>query len=288
MGELKFKLTFFGGMAEQHRVPAHKLGGILRNIESDITNVCRLISTDDPNVDLSEILVGCKLYVVGTPRESSLEIPIATNESQSQWAEKAGRVYVSAIKALPESNGELPHGINRSILEHLVEYTQGRDYDGFHVTIESNGEPESTVTIDSGLSFVASQKLAELKKFPPSVIHSHSITGVMYGLVDQDYDDPLSSVTVEVDTEDGKRWVCRIPKEKIPKDLSEHWDERVTVRGVATFRPRKPEMEVEEIKFLGPEDDLDDAIDRFIRSNQEVWQGEDTTAFLDYVRERDQ
>ena len=288
MGELRFKLTFFGGKAEEHRVPAHKLGSILRNLEHDITNVCHLISSDDPNVDVSEIIIGCKLYVVGTPKASSVEIPIATTESSTDWPQMAGRAYVSAIRELPESDGELPRGMNRSILEHLVEYTRDREYDGFHLTIESNGEPESTVTIDSGLSFVALQKLAALTKFPPSVIHSHSITGVMYGLVDQDYDDPLSSVTVEVDTEDGKRWVCGIPKEKIPKDLSEHWDERVTVSGVATFRPRKPEMEVEEIKFLGPEDDLDDAIDQFIRSNQEVWQGEDTTVFLDYVRERDQ
>jgi len=289
MGELRFTLTFFGGMAKEHRVPAHKLGGILRYLEDDIKNVCHVISSDDPNADLKEILNGCKLYVVGTPKESSLEIPIATIPSETKWPEMAGRTYVSAIRELPQSDGELPRGINRSILEHLVQYiSPEREYDGFHVTLESNGEPELTVTIDSELSFVASQKLAELTKFPPSVIFSHSITGVMYGLVDQDYEDPRSSVIVEVDTEDGKKWMCSIPKETIPKDLSEHWTERVVVRGVANFRPRKPEMDVEDIKFLGPEGDLDEAIDRFIRSNQEVWQGEDTAAFLDYVRERDQ
>lgn len=288
MGELKLTLTFFGGKAEEHRVPAHKLGGILRDLEADIRNVCHLITSDDPNVDLDEILSGCKLYVVGSPKESSLKIPIATSPSETNWPLAAGRTYVSALRELPESNGELPRGINRSILEHLIEYVRDREYDGFHVTIESNGEPESSVTIDSGLSFVASQKLAELKRFPPSVIYSHSVDGIMYGLVDQDYDDPRSSVTVEVDTGDGKKWMCRIPKDKIPKDLSEHWTERVLVHGTATFRPRKPEMDVDYIKFLGPEGDIDEAIDRFIKSNEEVWRGEDTAAFLDYVRERDQ
>jgi hypothetical protein len=287
MGELKFKLTFFGGIAERHRVPAHKLGGILRSLEDDIKNVCHVISSDDPNVDLAEILSGCKLYVVGTPKESSLEIPIATVESQTNWPEIAGRAYVSAIRELPESNGELPRGINRSILEHLVDYAREREYDGFHVTIESNGHPESRATIDSSLAFVATQKLAELTRFAPAKIYGHSVTGVMYSLEDQDYSDPASTITVEVDSGDGKRWVCRIPKEKIPAYLADHWKERVVVRGVATLRKRKPEMDVEDIRFLGPESHIDEVLNRFIRTNQALWQGEDTVAYMNRVRERD-
>lgn len=288
MGELRFKLTFFGGKAEGHRVPAQKLGNVLHDLEHDITNVCHLISSDDPNIDLSEILSGCKLYVVGTPKAGSLEIPIATRKSETAWPEKAGRAYLIALRNLPDSE-ELPKGLNRAILENVINYVpRDREYDGFRVTIDANGEPEYSVTIDSTLVLAATQKLAELTKIPISRIYSHSITGVMYSLMDQNYDDPQSSVTVEVDTGDGKRWLCRIPREKIPDRLSEHWTERVLVHGTATFRPRKPEMEVDNIQFLGPSDDLEDAIERFINSNREVWKGEDTQVFLDYVRERDQ
>jgi hypothetical protein len=287
MGELKFTLTFFGGKADEHRVPAHKLGGILRDLEDDIKNVCHLISSDDPNADLSEILRGCKLYVVGTPKESSLEIPIATPTSETKWPEVAGHTYLSALRELPEANGKLPRGINRSILEHIVDYTRDRDYDGFRVTIQSNGEPESSATIDSGLAFVASQKLAELTPHGPSVIYGHSVTGVMYGLEDQNYDDPRSTVTVEVDSGDGKRWMCHIPKDKIPQDLAEHWKERVVVQGVATFRPRKPEMEVEKMRLLGPQSPVDEMLDRFIRTNRPLWEGQNIAAYMDRVRERD-
>lgn len=287
MGELRFTLTFFGGKAEEHRVPAHKLGSILHLLEDDIKNVCHVVSSGDPNVDVREIMRGCKLYVVGTPKESSLEIPIATPESQTKWPEAAGRAFVSALRELPSANGELPRGINRSILEHILDYTKDREYDGFHVTIESNGEPESSATIDSALAFVASQKLAELAPFGPAVMHGHSVTGVMYGLEDQDYDDPRSSVTVEVDSGDGKKWMCHIPKEMIPPDLGEHWRERVVVSGVATFKPRKPEMDVEQIRLLGPQSPVDEMLDRFIRTNQPLWKGEDTAAYMDRVRERD-
>jgi hypothetical protein len=287
MGELRFTLTFFGGKAEDHRVPAHKLGGILRNLEDDIKNVCRVVSSDDKNVDLAEIISGCKLYVVGTPKESSLEIPIATIQSDTKWPEVAGQTYLSALKELPEANGELPRGINRSILEHIVDYTHDREYDGFHVTIQSNGEPETSATIDSKLGVVASQKLAELAPYGPSVIYGHSVTGVMYGLEDQNYDDPSSSVTVEVDSGDGKRWMCHIPKDKIPKDLGEHWKERVVVQGIATFRPRKPEMQVEDLRLLGPQSPIDEILDRFIRTNRPLWEGENIAAYMDRVRERD-
>jgi hypothetical protein len=287
MGELRFTLTFFGGKAEDHRVPAHKLGSILHFLEDDLKNVCHVVSSEDLNADVVEIMRGCKLYVVGTPKESSLEIPIATEESKTRWPELAGRTYVSALRELPSANGELPTGINRSILEHILLYTQEREYDGFHVTIEANGEPEERATIDSSLAFVASQKLAELTPFGPAKMYGHSVTGVMYGLEDQDYDDPRSSVTVEIDSGDGKKWMCRIPKEIIPSDLAEHWKERVCVQGVATFRKRKPEMDVEKLLLLGPQSPIDEILERFIKTNQPLWENQDTAAYMDRVRERD-
>lgn len=287
MGELSFTLTFFGGKAERHRVPAHKLGSILRNLEDDIKNVCHIVSTEDPNVDLQDIIQGCKLYVVGTPKASSLAIPIASEKSESAWPELAVHAYVDALKELPSSNGELPKGLNRTILEHVLDYSQDSEYDGFHLSITENGQPESKITFDAALGFVASQKLAELSPFGPSTIYGHSVTGVMYGLEDQNYDDPRSSVTVEVDSGDGKRWMCHIPKDMIPDDLGEHWKERVVVHGKATLRKRKPEMDVDKITFLGPESDIDDIVDSFIRTNQKVWQGENLDAFMSYVRERD-
>lgn len=285
MGEVRFTLIFFGGKADDHRVPAHKLGGVLRGLESDLRDVCRVVSSDDPNIDLSEIINGCKLYVVGTPKESSLQIPVATPQSDTKWPEVAASTYLTALRELPESNGTLPRGINRKILEHLVDYTRDSEYTGFRVTLE-NASSES-VTIDANLAIVASRKLAEMSAVGPSVIYGHSVTGVMYGLEDQDYDDPGSTVTVEVDSGDGKKWMCRIPKEIVPADLSEHWKERVVVQGRATFRPRKPEIEVERLQLLGPQSPVDEMLERFIRTNRPLFEGQDVATYLDQVRERD-
>lgn len=292
MGELRFTLKFFGGKADEHRVSANRLADILRSIGSDIQNVCHIIAADDVNTDVSEIARGCKLYVVGTPKESSLEIPIATEQTESKWPVLAGRTYVSALKELPsdDDGDNLPKGINRSILEHVLSYSHDAEYDGLHLTVlgNGNGEPEDTITFDYKLRAVAQRKLADLPTLGgPSMIYGHSVTGVMYGLEDQNYDDPRSSVTVEVDSGDGKKWMCHIPKEIMPLDLGEHWKERVVVQGVATFRPRKPEMAVESIRLLGPLSPVDEILDRFIRTNQRLWRGEDTGAYMNRVRERD-
>ena len=143
-------------------------------------------------------------------------------------------------------------------------------------------------TNDYKLRAVAQRKLAELPTLGgATTIYGHTVTGIMYGLEDQNYSDPLASITVEVDPGAGKRWMCRIPKEKIPDDLADHWKERVMVHGIATFKPRKPEIEVDDIRFLGPALDPDEALEHFIKVNQGVWQGVGVNEYLDYVRERD-
>jgi hypothetical protein len=137
------------------------------------------------------------------------------------------------------------------------------------------------------MAVVATRRLSELPDYEIPIIHGHTITGVMYGLEDQNYDDPAANVMIEVDPGIGRRWTCYVPREIIPTDLAEHWTERVSVHGTATFRPRKPEMTVDKLQLLGLELDIDEAVDRFIKTNQEVWQGENTDRYMDFIRERD-
>ena len=181
----------------------------------------------------------------------------------------------------------MPLGLNRSILEHVLEYAQDSEYEGFHLVIPPNGEPEDRVTFDKSLAYIAAQKLAELSPHGPATIYGHSVTGVMYGLEDQDYSNPSATVIVEVDSGDGKRWICRIPRDILPDDINQHWKERVVVHGVATLKKYRPQMEVDQIKLLGPDRDLDSAVNRFIESNQGMWRGINSERFLKQVRERD-
>src|SRR5688500_8370274 len=128
MAGLRFNLTFFGGKADEHRVLANTLADLLKSMGDDLVNVCRLISTEDLNIDVRELEQQCRLYVIGQPKPSTLTLTIAAPEAQTEWVSKAGDVWLEGLSTLFLGLGpiplddRLPIGINRSILEHVIDY----------------------------------------------------------------------------------------------------------------------------------------------------------------------
>lgn len=295
MAQLKFTLSFHGGKAERHRVSADTLARVFKGIGDDIENVCRVISSEDVNIDLNEILRSCKLYVVASPKPGSLELRIATEESNTMWPETAGRVLVSALRELPidaldeDVDEDLPKGLTRSVLEHAKEYSApfNGEYERMKITIEANGQPEIDVEFDQKLKIAAERKLVALSTPSPSVIHGYSVMGILYGLESQNYEDPTARVTVEIDPGDGTRWMCTVDPKLLPDNLEKFFTKRVVAHGTATFRPRKPKMDIERLEFLGDKLDIETAIDNFIAINQGGWEGQDLTEYMNLVRERD-
>lgn len=291
MAQLRFTLSFHGGKAKEHRVSADTLAGIFRGLSDDIENVCRVISAEDVNIDIQEIIRSCKLYIVGQPIEGSLAIPLATEVSQTPWPEKAGRVFTTSLSQLPfeDLDDELPEGLTRSILEHARDYSDPPygEYEEMKLTIEANGKPEVSVTFDRKLKIATEKRLVALSSPSASIIYGYSVYGVLYGLEDQNYDDPSARVTVEVDSGDGMRWMCTVDKELLPDKLEDIFTKRVIVHGTATFRQRKPKMDVERIEILGEKPDFEKALENFIALNEETWKGENLTSYMNLVRERD-
>jgi hypothetical protein len=291
MDQLKFALTFKGGKAEKHRVSARRLAEIMQSISDDILDVCRIISHDDLNIDWNEIARGCRLYVVGNPQPSSLSLSFETEPVGTKWPVEAGRIFASSLYQLPiEDNGDIPLGINRRILEHAKEYCSpaNGEYETMMLTIQANGRPEMSLIFDQKLKVAVEKKLIEIASPNPNIIHGYEIQGILYGLEDQDYDDPLATVTVEVDPGDGTRWMCHIKRDLVPKDIADHWTERVLVSGTAKLKKRKPEMEVEGIELLGKKPDIEDALEKFISASAGVWEGEHLSSYMNRVRERDE
>lgn len=291
MAQLKFTLSFHGGKADEHRVSAETLARIFNGLTSDIENVCRVISSEDVNIDMQEILRSCKLYVVAEPKRSSLALAVATEESETSWPEMAGRVYATSLNQLSvdDVDENLPRGLTRSVLEHAKEYSSPPhgEYETMKLTIEANGKPEIGIVFDQKLKLASERKLVALSSPSPPVIYGYSVEGILSGLEDQNYDDPSARLLVEVNPGDGTRWMCSLDKELLPQHLEEVWTKRVIVHGTATFRQRKPLMEVERIEILGDKPDIDAAIEHFIAVNQATWEGEDLTAYMNLVRERD-
>lgn len=292
MAKLKFTLSFHGGKADEHRVSAETLARIFRGLSDDIENVCRVISSEDLNIDLQEIIRSCKLYIVAQPKEGSLCLSVATEESPSKWAEMAGTVYASSLKQLPlfDSDEDIPKGLTRSVLENVKEYADppNGEYEEMKLTIETDGEPEIDVVFDQKLKLASERKLVALSSpYSTSIIYGYSVQGILYGIENQNYDDPTARVKVEVDPGDGTRWMCVLDKEKLPEHLEDIFEKRVVVHGTATLRQRKPTMDIERIELLGEKPDIDAAVEHFIAVNQAAWEGEDLTAYMNLVRERD-
>lgn len=295
MAQLKFTLSFHGGKAEGHRVSADTLAKVFRGISDDIENVCRVISSDDVNIDLHEILRSCKLYIVASPKPGSLELHFATEESNTKWPEMAGRVLVSSLRELPvealdgDFDEDLPKGLTRSVLEHVKEYSApaNGEYERMKISIEANGEPEIGVEFDQKLKIAAERKLVALSTPSPSVVYGYTVMGILYGLENQNYDDPTARVTVEIDPGDGTRWICNVDPQLLPENFGTFFTKRVVAHGTATFRPRKPKMDIERLEILGEKLDIETAIDNFIAVNQGGWEGQDLNEYMDLVRERD-
>lgn len=291
MAQLRFTLSFHGGKADEHRVSADTLARIFRGLTDDIENVCRVISSEDVNFDIQDILRSCRLYVVAEPKQSSLAVAVATEESETEWPEMAGRVYASSLRQLPldDSDEDLPKGLTRSVLEHAKEYSTPPhgEYETMRLTIHQNGKPEIAVVFDRALKVATERRLVALTGPKPSVIYGYSVMGVLYALQDQHYDNPSAEVDVEVNPGDGTHWLCHVKRSDLPADIDEIWKKRVVVHGKATFRMRKHIMDVERIEILGDKPDFEQALENFLAVNEETWQGEDLTAYMNLVRERD-
>lgn len=291
MAQLRFTLSFHGGKADEHRVSADTLAKIFRGLTDDIENVCRVISSEDVNIDIQEILRSCKLYVVAEPKRSSLALAVASEESETAWPEMAGRVLATSLNrlSLADVDDDLPKGLTRSVLEHAKDYSSPPvgEYERMELTIEANGKPEVAVVFDRELKVAAERRLVELTSPKASVIYGYSVMGVLYSLQDQDYDNLSAKVDVEVNPGDGTHWLCHVKRSDLPEDIDEIWRKRVVVYGKATFRQRKHIMDVERIEILGEKPDFERALETFLTVNEETWQGEDLSAYMNLVRERD-
>jgi hypothetical protein len=294
MGDLRFDLTFFGGKADEHRVLADRLAELLKNMGEDLVEVCRLISTEDLNVDFRKIEKECKLYVIGDPKPSTLTVTVGAPEATTEWVRMAGDVWTESLSSLyvipgTDADDTLPRGINRSILEHAVDYATPLrgEYEGIKLTVAANGQPERNVVFDDRLKRAAQRRLANLTPDTPVTIHGHTIQGVLYGVEDQQYENPDSDILVEVDIGEGTRWVCRLKKSLIPDNIEQYWEKRVVLTGLATFRPRRPLLVAEYFEILGDKPDIDEAIQRFIEVGGPAWKkGPKLRTYMKDVRER--
>lgn len=118
-------------------------------------------------------------------------------------------------------------------------------------------------------------------------LYGHSIQGTLYELADRDYDNPEAKISFEVDSHDGMRWICHMDRSQVPERFERHWRSLVFVEGIATFHPRKPEMEVSKIRFLKDSPEPIKALERLIGLTEGMMADEGVQQFMDRVRERD-
>ncbi|HYN20050.1 MAG TPA: ribbon-helix-helix protein, CopG family [Thermoanaerobaculia bacterium] len=118
-------------------------------------------------------------------------------------------------------------------------------------------------------------------------LHGYSIQGVLYELSDPDYQTPEEGeISFQVDTRDGRHWVCHVDKRIAPPNLNELWRTEVLVTGAATIRARKPMLEVDTFVALPGVSDPVKALDGLITLCGDL-RGEPLQAFMDRIRERD-
>lgn len=70
-------------------------------------------------------------------------------------------------------------------------------------------------------------------------------------------------------------------------DLNEIWGKRVFMRGFATFRPRKKTLVADKLEILPDRPNLVEAMKKFIQVNEEMWEGQDPTEYLDSIRDKE-
>jgi hypothetical protein len=295
MHKLRFALTFKGGKADKHRLPVYIVAEIIRYLNDDLLGVCQELAANDSKVSPETLKRECALWVVGFPKKSSATFDFETDPLSTEWPIIAAETYISAIKHLPAmTNAELPRGFTEIMLQHAKLFADppSGEYVTMRLSIPENGKPRQAVDFDDRIRIAAEKGLRELSKIQP-VIYGHSIQGIMYGLEDQNYSDPKARVSIEVDTGDGLRWVCSLGRNQVPNHLADkwkikdRWTKHVAVKGIARFKPKKPEMEVEQIEIL-PERLLPSELFDKVKKNTNLWKDETTSAFLDRVRERNE
>jgi len=117
--------------------------------------------------------------------------------------------------------------------------------------------------------------------------YGYSIQGVLYEMADPDYLNPEGRISVEVDTRDGRQWVCHLDKPMAPVNLQDLWRTEVLITGTATLRARKPLLEATAFTPLPGVSDPVKAMEELIALCGEEPDGEPVQAFMDRVRERD-
>ena len=232
---------------------------ILGGLAKDLRDVCRNLS---PEATGDELDRATRVFLLSPPKAGhSLSFPFEVGEGESAVTERGVAAYFDGITELAEAGRTLasptpvmPTGFDARVLERTRSYYRvwGREYKGMYATIQPNGRPSRRIDYTKDLRLALDVKLAAIEQEQRRLadvvplVHGYSVHGVLYELSDRYYGEPGSEVKFEVDPHDGTVWVCRMPKEKAP-DLAELWRKRVEVRGVAKFRPQKPEMDVEEL-----------------------------------------
>lgn len=299
MGSLKFELVVYGGIAdeEEARVAADKVGDVLKGMTLDVQEICRNLSDGDESAPEE-----CRVYVVGVPTKGkSIAFPMATGDSMAEWGVLSMRSYAYGVQELRESEDyqspSVPKGFDPKILRRIRGYCQeiSKDHDGFSVVIPAvNGAPGIRATFDARLKAAVEHKLvaiemaqAQESKAPDERLYGYTVQGVLYELRDPLYLSPdEGKITVEVDTRDGKQWVCELDKSIAPSNLQDLWRTEVLVTGVATFKARKPKLEAKTFRSLPGVSDPVKAAEELI-SLVGTTGREPLQAFMDRIRERD-
>jgi hypothetical protein len=304
MVPLRFNLVIFGGLADaaEARVAAGDVGACLSGISQDVRDVCRNLSAlEGDSSDLEGRLDDCQIYIDGAPAKGqSIAFPLSAGGGEAAWGPKSLYVYVSGLNALRISdpgNAEIPHGFDVSILKRVQTYCQQltRDHDGFNVDLPAiNGCPAARATFDARLKTAIEFKLAAVEASrcqkpedePDWQVYGYSIQGVLYQLSDPEYQSSEGKITVEIDTHDGKRWVCHLEKSIAPPNLEKLWRTEVWVTGTASpKKKRKPSIEATKFRALPGLGEPISAMER-LTALCEGAPNESIQSFMDRVRER--
>ena len=293
MGQLKLVITFRGGKADEHRMSTETLARVLRAISDDIENVYRVVSHADIDITTDTIRKDSKLYLAAEPVAGSLELHFVSDQTDSEWIDITGKQYGRGLNLVGGGRtleDGLPTGIVKSVLQNAKLYANPPkgEYETMELAIPQDSEPDIEVVFDEAFSNAVEQQLADLSvKITPQEIHGYEIEGILHALDDQDYGRPVGPVQVKVATPDGD-WYCEIDKSLLPMDdVNEIWKKRVFLRGFATFRPRKRTLRADSFEILPNRPNLLEAVDKFIKINEQMWEGQNPTEYLDSIRERD-
>lgn len=287
MAQLRFTITFRGGKADKHWVPVEILAKVFDGIKSDLANVYRVVSAEDVNISIEDIKHDTKLYLAAEPSPSSQTLSFVSEPTDRDVAEKAAHYWVKGLRIVAAGGSDLPPGITTSVLRNARLYASppDGDYDEMELRID-DGEGDG-VKFDTRLKERVELQLAQLAPQKPAEILGYEVDGIMHALDDEDYRNPNARVQIKVSAPDGD-WACSVERSWLPMDLNEVWKKRVVVMGRALFRPRKKKLVADKLHILGEPDDLNAAVENFIRVNKEAWEGQDSEEYMKEIRDADE